>query len=169
MSSLVNELLSFSRAGLQEGAAPLARVHLAALAERAVSREAPSPAAIQVSVDAGLAALANEPLLLRALSNLLRNAVRYAGENGPITVSASRHGEEVSLTVADHGPGMPEAELEEVFAPFYRPETARTRETGGVGLGLTIVKTCVEACHGTVACRNRKPSGLEVELRLKAA
>jgi two-component system sensor histidine kinase CpxA len=169
MSSLVTELLSFSRAGLQQTATPLTRVHLASLAERAATREAPSPASIQVAVDTSLAAMANESLLLRALSNLLRNAVRYAGQSGPITLSASRYGDDVSLTVADHGPGLPESDLEEIFAPFYRSETARTRETGGVGLGLAIVKTCVEACRGTVRCRNRRPSGLEVELRLKAA
>jgi two-component system, OmpR family, sensor histidine kinase CpxA len=69
--------------------------------------------------------------------------------------------------VADSGPGLPEAELEQVFTPFYRPDTARTRETGGAGLGLAIVRTCVEACGGTVVCRNRKPAGLEVAIRLK--
>ena len=63
---------------------------------------------------------------------------------------------------------MPKEELEEVFEPFYRPESARTRETGGAGLGLAIVRTCIEACGGTVACRNRTPRGLEVLIRLQA-
>jgi len=89
--------------------------------------------------------MANEAYLLRALSNLLRNAFRYAAESGPITVSARREdGGQVAITVTDCGPGLPESELEDVFAPFYRPETARTRETGGAGLGLAIVRTCVE-------------------------
>jgi signal transduction histidine kinase len=63
------------------------------------------------------------------------------------------------------GPGVPEQFLQRLFDPFFRVDDARTRETGGVGLGLTIVRTCVEACGGTVACRNRQPSGLEVTLR----
>ncbi len=113
--------------------------------------------------------MANEALLLRALSNVIRNAIRYAGDQGPITISAQRQSSVVEISVADRGPGLPEAELEEVFAPFYRPESARTRETGGAGLGLAIVRTCVEACRGTVSCRNRVPHGLEVTIRLGAS
>ena len=71
--------------------------------------------------------LANEALLLRALSNVLRNAIRYAGDKGPITVTARRDGSTIAISVADRGPGLPESELEEVFAPFYRPESARTQ------------------------------------------
>ena len=48
-------------------------------------------------------------------------------------------------------------------------DTSRTRETGGAGLGLSIVKTCVETCRGTVVCRNRRPHGLEVVIRLNAS
>ena len=107
--------------------------------------------------------------LFRSLANILRNAIRYAGDAGPIVVSASEKGGVVSIIVADNGPGIPASELEEVFKPFYRPEFARQRETGGVGLGLAIVRTCVEACGGTVKCRNRSPKGLEAEIRLPAA
>jgi two-component system sensor histidine kinase CpxA len=90
------------------------------------------------------------------------------GDQGPITITAARTGADVEISVADQGPGLPKEELEEVFAPFYRPESARTRETSGAGLGLAIVRTCVEACGGTVACRNRVPRGLEVTIRLQA-
>ena len=71
------------------------------------------------------------------------------------------------MRVSDHGPGLPESELQEVFAPFYRPEASRTRETGGAGLGLAIVKTCVEACGGTVSARNGPGGGLEVTITLR--
>lgn len=167
MSGLVNELLSFSKAGLTTDGVPLGTVAVDTLAERAVARESASGATFEVSVPEGLRAVANEAYLLRALSNVLRNAVRYAGSAGPISVTAERDGGQVSIAVADRGPGLPESELEQVFAPFYRPEESRTRETGGAGLGLAIVRTCVEACKGTVVCRNRKPSGLEVVIRLE--
>jgi two-component system sensor histidine kinase CpxA len=75
----------------------------------------------------------------------------------------------VCLTITDSGPGVPEDRLEEIFAPFYRLDPSRSQETGGLGLGLAIVRNCVEACHGAVRCRNRQPSGLEVEIRLPAA
>lgn len=170
MSELVNELLMFSKAGIEPESAPAKRVELAAVVERAVGRQAPGSGTVQVMpVAPGLAALAHEPYLVRAISNLLRNALRYAGEDGPIVVEVCRRDGRILVTVSDCGPGLPPESLEAVFQPFYRPESARSRDTGGAGLGLAIVKSCVEACRGTVACRNRLPSGLEVTISLPAA
>jgi two-component system sensor histidine kinase CpxA len=168
MSDLVNELLMFSKAGMLPGEAPLKRVELGSVVQRAVSHQVPGTGTIQVAIAPSLAVIAYEPYLLRAISNLFRNALRYAGQDGPIIVTARHDGAKVLLTVADCGPGLPEQSLDEVFAPFYRPEAARSRDTGGAGLGLAIVKSCIEACRGTVACRNREPSGLEVTISLAA-
>jgi two-component system sensor histidine kinase CpxA len=168
MSKLVNELLSFSKASL--GApAKLRPVEVRGVAEEAVRREAPAGAPLQLEVPAGLWALAEPELLLRALANLLRNALRYGGAAGPIAVAARGEGRSVLVSVADCGPGVPPAELERIFDPFYRLDPSRDAATGGVGLGLAIVKTCVESCRGTVSCRNRQPTGLEVIVRLPAA
>jgi two-component system sensor histidine kinase CpxA len=167
MSALVNDILSFSKAGLRAPGASLERVDLAELIERAIAREAPEGVSTVCTVEPQLHAMADAELLGRALANVVRNAVRYAGAAGPIEVTARSEGSGVVIHVRDSGPGLPEAELEAVFEPFYRLETARTREGGGVGLGLAIVRTCVEACQGTVCCRNREPSGLEVEIRLR--
>jgi two-component system sensor histidine kinase CpxA len=169
MSALVNELLSFSKAGMNPDAAPLEAVDLDGVVQRAIARESFPGAAIESRVPAGLAVKANEAYLLRAVCNILRNAVRYAGAAGPIEISAQRHDGQIWLVVADHGPGLPESELDEIFEPFHRPEAARTRESGGAGLGLAIVKSCVEACQGTVECGNRAPNGLAVTIRLPTA
>ena len=169
MSALVNELLSFSKAGLAMESVPLTAVNVAGLAQRVAARERLTGASIEVNVPESLAVRANEAYLQRSISNVLRNAVRYASQFGPIVVAAASEGAVVTLAVSDCGPGLPDSELEEVFAPFYRPESARTRETGGVGLGLAIVRSCIEACGGTVGARNRKPSGLEVWIRLPSA
>ncbi len=75
----------------------------------------------------------------------------------------------LEIRVMDRGPGIPAEEQPQIFDPFFRGEPSRSRETGGVGLGLAIVKTCVEACQGTVTARNRQPSGLQVEMTLRAA
>jgi two-component system sensor histidine kinase CpxA len=167
MSSLVNELLSFSKAGMRSDAQPLAVVEVAETVREAVAREAAVD--VHVDVDEPLVAIADREYLLRAVSNLVRNAIRYAGAAGPITVTGRRENGDVVVVVADSGAGIPENEIDRVFTPFYRLENSRNRETGGVGLGLAIVRSCVEACHGRVQCRNRKPSGLEVEIRLSAA
>ncbi|MCX6598010.1 MAG: HAMP domain-containing sensor histidine kinase [Acidobacteria bacterium] len=169
MSTLVNELLLFSKAGLQSGPVSLVPVLLEPVAKRALARQVPGTSPVLIDIDPALAALGDETQLLRAVSNLLRNALRYAGDAGPITVAAMVQKNRVVVTVSDCGPGLPESELAEVFAPFYRPEMPRSRDTGGTGLGLAIVKASVEACGGTVFCRNRQPSGLEVVIELKAA
>jgi two-component system sensor histidine kinase CpxA len=169
MSGLVNELLLFSRA--QIGAPPiaLAKVSVAETVGRVLERESREKASIQTHIDRRIEVLAQPDYLFRSLANVVRNAIRYAGDCGPIEIGAEEKSGVVSITVADNGPGIPEPELEEVFKPFYRPELARQRETGGTGLGLAIVRTSIEACGGTVKCRNRSPKGLEVEIRLPAA
>jgi len=169
MSSLVNELLSFSKASLGAATIKLQPVTVREVVDKAVSRENTDGSQIQVQVPEDLCVLAEPELLVRSLSNLLRNAIRYAGQAGPITVSARREEDAVLLTVADCGPGVPEGELAQIFDPFYRLDSSRDASTGGVGLGLAIVKTCVESCRGTVTCRDRQPSGLEVDLRLQSA
>lgn len=169
MSSLVNELLSFSKASLGATTIQLQPVPLIGIVDEVLRREATPEISPQVEVPGHLAALAEPELLKRALANLVRNAIRYAGQAGPITVSASGHRERVTLTVSDCGPGVPEETLSQLFDPFYRVETSRARESGGVGLGLTIVKNCIEACRGTVACRNLSPTGFQVEIVLQGA
>ena len=168
ISSLINELLLFSKAQIGTSSVELARVNVADTVRRVIDREAHNGAVIETLVDEEIEVLASGDYLFRSLANVVRNAVRYAGSAGPIVISADNGGNEVIITVADAGPGLPEAELEHVFKPFYRPEFARQRETGGVGLGLAIVRSCIEACDGSVQCRNRDPHGLEVELRLQA-
>lgn len=169
MSELISELLLFSKAQIAGPNVHLKPVNVADTVRRAVEREAASQAVIETHVGDQLEVVANPEYLFRSLANVIRNAIRYAGTAGPITISAKNGTKEVAITVSDSGPGLPESELDQVFKPFYRPEFARQRETGGVGLGLAIVRNCVEACEGSVRCRNRTPRGLEVEIRLPAS
>lgn len=167
ISALVNELLSFSKAGLRAQPAALQAVVVAEIAHRVAEREGKGGGVVEVSVAADLRARAEPELLARALANLVRNALRYAG--GTVRLTATATADQILITVSDAGPGVPEAALQKIFDPFYRLEESRSRETGGVGLGLAIVKTCVEACDGSVSAHNRQPSGLEVRLTLRAA
>ena len=167
MASLVNELLAFSKASLRGSEAQREPVALAELVRRVAAREAAGQEEqVQVEIDPDVQALAAPGLLSRAVANLIRNALRYAGDGGPIVVSAPVQAGQVFLTVSDGGPGVPEEALPHIFDPFFRLDSSRSRETGGFGLGLAIVKTCVEACGGSVLARNRQPSGLQVEITL---
>lgn len=168
MADLVNELLSFSKASLGASTLKLEPVRVRDVAERAIERESVEGADIRLEITEDLAVLAEPELLVRALANLVRNAIRHAGTNGPIAVTARREDEAVRISVTDSGPGVPETELAKIFDPFYRLDASRDRATGGVGLGLTIVKTCVESCGGTVAACNQDGRGLEVSLTLPA-
>jgi len=167
ISRLVDELLQFSKASVQREIA-LQPVSLAPLVAGVVAREA-GGAKVECDVPAGLKVQTEPTLLSRALGNVLRNAVRYAGAAGPIVVSAAPQHGLVALIVADSGSGVPADSLPRLFDAFYRPDSARTRESGGAGLGLAIVKTCVEACGGRVAARNGDSAGLEVIFALPSA
>ena len=169
MSELVNELLAFSKTQINTGHRAIERVNVAEIVDKVLQREAPGNIRFAINIDAAIYAAAYPDYLYRSLANLVRNAVRYAGDAGPISISAATEQGAVSISIADQGPGLPDSELERVFKPFYRPELARQRETGGTGLGLAIVRSCIEACGGTVRCRNRQPHGLEVEIRLPSA
>lgn len=170
MSGLVNELLSFSRASLGKSNLKLQPVPVRNIVERATARECgpDTNAKVVINVPEELRAVAEPDLLLRAVANVLRNATRYAAGAGPIQISAARENEMIVLQIEDCGPGIPESALPQVFDPFFRVDTSRTRDTGGVGLGLSIVKTCIESCGGSVGCENRQPTGLRVILRLAA-
>jgi two-component system, OmpR family, sensor histidine kinase CpxA len=168
ISGLVNELLSFSKAELRQTQLKLEPVNIANVVRNVIKREAGDAPPFELQIDEALRAWAEPELLTRALANLVRNSMRYAGKAGPIVISAISQGDRITLVVADAGPGVPDSALDHLFDPFFRVEASRSRETGGVGLGLAIVKTCIEACQGTVLARNRIPSGLEVVISLKA-
>lgn len=99
----------------------------------------------------------------RALRNIIENAVRYGSD---ARVSYTREHDRVLIWVRDHGPGIPEAELDEVFEPFYRVETSRSRETGGTGLGLSIARSILRSYGGDVTLQNHPEGGLLVQLEL---
>jgi two-component system sensor histidine kinase CpxA len=166
MSSLIHELLSFSKAGLQPKEIKLQSVPLNEVIQAVVAREVPDQSQIELRLADHLQVQAEPELLSRALANLIRNALQYAGQAGVITLSTAAKNNLVLITVADQGPGVPEDMLDQIFDPFFRLEASRSRDTGGAGLGLAIVKTCIEACQGTVTAKNRQPSGLQVEIVL---
>ncbi len=101
--------------------------------------------------------------LRRCLANLVDNAVLY-GQRAEIAVDEGD--DRLTIRVRDHGPGMPEAELEKVFEPFYRLEGSRSRATGGTGLGLSIARSIAQAHGGDVRLRNHEQGGLEAILTL---
>ena len=159
LSKLVNELLAFSRADLKSNTVRLEKIDLLPVVQAAVKREGTPAVKITTKINPEIRVVASADLLTRALANLIRNAVKYAGDAGPINVTAKKRIDVAEIEVRDSGPGVPEDLLDQLFEPFFRPEASRNRDSGGVGLGLAIVKTCVETCKGTVSAANLQPNG----------
>jgi two-component system sensor histidine kinase CpxA len=102
--------------------------------------------------------------LSRAIENLLRNAIRYAEQH--IYIESQQTKNQVRIVVSDDGPGLAEKELEAIFAPFYRPDNARDRVSGGWGLGLAITQAAVDAHKGRIVAKNQPSHGLIVTIDL---
>ena len=103
--------------------------------------------------------------LRRALSNLVDNAIRY-GERARIALASGPAGP--VITVDDDGPGIPDAQMNEVFKPFVRLEPSRSRETGGSGLGLSIARSIILSHGGELVLTNREGGGLRATVKLPA-
>jgi two-component system sensor histidine kinase CpxA len=121
-------------------------------------------------VEDALLEVNGDPGLLRsAIENVVRNAIFYSGQGGHIDVRLRLDNGNAVLIVRDNGKGVPEEALALLFKPFYRVDDSRGTTTGGMGLGLAIVRNAVAVHGGTVNARNVSPNGLEMELRIPVA
>jgi two-component system sensor histidine kinase SenX3 len=120
-------------------------------------------------IDPRLRVFGDRRQLISALYNLLDNAVKYSETGSSVEVSATTDGTSVTITVSDHGMGIPAKDLDRIFERFYRVDAARSRQTGGTGLGLAIVRHVVANHDGDVAVESRLGEGSEFTLRLPTA
>ena len=106
-------------------------------------------------------------LIYRMLYNLVENAIKYNRNDGTVTVSAKRENNEAVLTVSDTGNGIDEAFRKQIFEPFFRIDKSRSRELGGVGLGLAIVREIVRVHDGTIEVYANKHRGMTFEVKMR--
>jgi len=129
---------------------------------------------VRAVVEGDLTIQGSEEMLRRAIENVVRNAIRYTPEHTQVDVLVSRRpgqsgGDTAAVCIRDHGPGVPEAALSQLFLPFYRVADARDRQTGGTGIGLAITERAVRLHNGTVSAANAPDGGLIVEIVLPIA
>jgi signal transduction histidine kinase len=161
MESMVGATLDFLR-GL-ENREPVKPVDVMALLESLQADMRETGGAVEIEGTTAKPYPGGPQALKRCLGNLVENAVKY-GQSARIRVDDNDA--RLEIRIQDKGPGLPPAELEKVFEPYYRVEGSRSRETGGTGLGLTIARGIAEAHGGQLSLRNREGGGLEATLAL---
>ena len=159
---LIDNLLDQGR--LERGSLDLAQdlIDFPLLVREAVAGAAVGPDTSRVVVDCaeGLPEVYGDaPQLLRAVVNLVSNALKYAPPDSLVRVQVARRGAGVALAVVDSGPGIAPAEQERIFDPYYRGSGAAARHTAGSGLGLSIVRETVRRCGGRVEVRSTPGAG----------
>jgi signal transduction histidine kinase len=160
LSSLVRELLDYSRLGRRGFELHLHDVDLSEVAARIVDQFGALVERHQLVFDAqpGVWAVADGEAIERVLSNLLSNAAKYSPPGSLITVSLTRHGDEAVLTVDDAGAGVSAQDAPHVFRRFYRGESPAAVATRGAGIGLAVVQDLIERMGGSVSVGSA-PSG----------
>lgn len=107
----------------------------------------------------------NRELLRRAIENVVRNAIRYSPSGEPIDLALAEDADRVTIAVSDHGPGVEDELLSDIFEPFFKADPARDTTRGNTGLGLSIAKRAIELHHGTIYAQNTH-LGLAVTITL---
>jgi signal transduction histidine kinase len=175
LEAIVDDILSTMRFELAHGTAgqlPMRyeTVEPHQIVEAAISRQASrNPTrAIANEVEADLPAITVDPMLVRrVLDNLLENAHKYTSDPSATTrVTARRTGDHVVFEVIDRGIGISDDDLPRVFTAFFRADRSRSRETGGVGLGLTLAKRIVEAHGGRIEALSKRDRGTTMRVSL---
>lgn len=175
LNKLISHLLTLSR--IESGALEPARDEMALdrlLAELVADAEYEargSGKSVRILSSRACVAAGNRDLLRSAIENVVRNAVYYTADKTAVEVELKLAGEQLDravITVRDHGEGVRESELGEIFRPFYRVAAARERQSGGTGLGLAITRKAVQLHHGSVSASNASGGGLRIEIRLPA-
>lgn len=172
MSSIVKDLLLLSRLdGATPAALPRGPMDVQPVLATAVERLKHYAAKHDVELTFAksgpqkpLTIQADAEHILRAVSNLIKNAVDYNKPHGLVTIASRQTAKDIVITVADTGIGIPEGEVPRLFDRFYRVDQSRSRQAGGSGLGLSIVHSIVAAYGGTVAIESAPDKGTTVTL-----
>jgi signal transduction histidine kinase len=164
MQGMVREGLDLARS--MDAAGPMQRLDLDSLVDSVCADAIDAGQDASVEGHAHAALMARPIALRRCLTNLIDNACKYGGF---ARIVVDSDGKFTNIRIRDGGPGIPEAEMDKVFEPFYRVEASRSRDTGGTGLGLTIARNIAKQHGGTISLRNLPGKGLEVSLTFPCA
>jgi two-component system sensor histidine kinase CpxA len=172
LSILVTELLQLTRAEGDPTAHNLEPVQLDLLLQSLIEdcevEASAKDCRIECESMPAVEIMGEPELLRRAVENVVRNALRHAPERTSVEIGLASAGNVARISVRDHGPGVPDELLATIFEPFFRVESDRSRESGGIGLGLAIARRAVDLHQGKISASNAQP-GLVVNIELPQA
>jgi two-component system sensor histidine kinase CpxA len=164
LSELVRDLIDMSRAEGGRDAVPFQEVGihdlLVNIADGCEVEAVQKNCDIQLHLTEPMTIAGNAELLRRAFENLIRNAIRYTPCGTTIEVSLTCNHDQILVSVRDYGPGIPEHLVEKIFDPFFRIDSSRAENSGGIGLGLAIARRAVRLHHGDIQVEQASPGTL---------
>ncbi|MCG7985257.1 MAG: ATP-binding protein [Candidatus Thiodiazotropha lotti] len=165
MELLVKEVLQYSRLQQGDKSGEYSTVSIAELVKAVIEKQKSISPEITISSEGeDLEIEVIEYLIERAIVNLLRNACYFARQK--VLISWQRHTNDIEIRVADDGIGIPPGKREQIFEPFTRLDPSRSRESGGIGLGLSIAKSICTNHHGTISAGESQLGGAEFRIRI---
>ena len=168
MADLIGQLLQMTRLDQGTEGLRLEEVDLTGLLRTLCADQAAAgKAALRPDLQDGVRVRGDGTLLTRLAQNLIDNAFKYGGAEGPVEVTLRQSGEEVCLTVRDHGPGIPTEQQEKIWQRFYQVDPARGRDRGA-GLGLAIVQQIARLHGGRMTLESALSQGCAFALHLPA-
>ena len=170
MNVLIEEVLQFSKLENKQISGPVEEVELGKALENVCSdaefESKNKHKGVRLEIKQDCLIKGNIALIERAFENIIRNGLRFTPENTFVEVSLERINNNAVIKIGDHGPGVPEDQIERIFAPFYCIKSDRNPQNGGIGLGLSIALKAIQVHNGNIKISNKKEGGLLVTITL---
>ncbi|MBC3767634.1 ATP-binding protein [Neptunicella marina] len=169
IESMLAQILTLSRLDSAQAELKLQTVNLADLLDNLIEDADFEASAhnkeLEVSPIADIEIKVDSNLFCSAIENLLRNAIKYARHKVNVDIKVNNHN--LQIQICDDGPGVSEHELDNIFRPFYRTASSRSRDSGGVGLGLAISQRAIESMNGSISADLKSGGGLCITVCLQ--
>lgn len=177
LNEMIGRLLTIAKLDASGSQVPMTQVNLSDLISQVVRNanfeSHPNENRVTLTAEQDVLIDGNAELLHSAIENIIRNAIHYTDPGTQVEVQlhsdTTFRRPSIHIQIRDHGQGLPESELINIFRPFYRVAPARDRQSGGAGLGLAIADRVVQSHRGTIQARNVEPRGLLIEIVLPGA
>ncbi|MBU1105991.1 MAG: HAMP domain-containing protein [Candidatus Riflebacteria bacterium] len=170
MNAMIEELLQFTKLENSEISGQSRKISLQSLLQRVCNDASfegkTRNCTVKLNADHDVIVTGTSQLIERAVENILRNALKFSPENSEIIIELQSQNNTANITIADCGPGIPEEDLQKVFAPFYCLSENRNPQSGGIGLGLAIAQRAIKLHKGQITLKNRDGGGLTASISL---